>query len=186
MTAKRRIAATAVALGIALGSGGMTAPAALADGAQTPPEVAESIRAQPWVRLEEGDRDYRVLAAAAILAEERYYPKEPIVTFDDDMSAAVEQYQGDRGLPVTGAVDGATWVELRDDVGLMSAGDPRHAMANGLEHSLTHLGFSPSPSGYGGFTAAVKAFQRDRGIGVDGVIGPVTFRAMYAEGAEDQ
>ncbi|GAA1773376.1 peptidoglycan-binding domain-containing protein [Streptomonospora arabica] len=183
MAAKARITATAVATGLALALGGTTAPAALADGARTPPEAAESIRAQPWVTLEEGDRQYRVLAVAAVLAELHYYPKEPIIAFDADLAAAVAEYRGDRGLPVTGVVDGAVWERLCGDVGLVRAGDPRLALVNGLEHTLTHLGFGPAE--YGGFTPAVKAFQRDRGIGDDGIIGPVTFRAMYAEGAED-
>ncbi|MBV2366041.1 peptidoglycan-binding protein [Streptomonospora nanhaiensis] len=183
MTTKRRAAAVAAATGIALALGGLSAPAALADGPRTPPAVAEAVQARPWVVLSEGDREYRVLAVAAILAEERFYHKEPIATFDADLVAAVEEYQAARGLPVTGVVDGAVWEALSDDVGLVRAGDSRPALVNGLEHSLTHLGYSPLD--HGGFTRAVKAFQRDRRIGVDGVIGPITFRAMYAEGAED-
>ncbi|MDA0565934.1 peptidoglycan-binding protein [Streptomonospora sp. S1-112] len=183
MTTRRRTAAVATAAGIALALSGLSAPAALADGPRTPPAVAQAIQAQPWVFLSEGDREYRVLAVAAILAEERFYSKEPIATFDADLTAAVEEYQAARGLPVTGVVDARVWEALSDDVGLVRANDPRLALVNGLEHSLTHLGYPPPH--YGGFTRAVKAFQRAKGIGVDGIIGPITFRAMYAEGAED-
>jgi peptidoglycan hydrolase-like protein with peptidoglycan-binding domain len=47
-----------------------------------------------------------------------------------------------------------------------------------LQQALTDLGYAPGPidGNFGPRTeSAVRAFQADRGIGVDGVVGPVTW-----------
>ncbi|MFC3999600.1 peptidoglycan-binding protein [Nocardiopsis sediminis] len=182
---KNRIAAIVAAAGIAITLGGVAAPAALADGPDTPPQVTAAIEAQPWVQLQEGDQDYRVLAVGAILNVREYLDKEPTDTFDADLTAAVEEYQSDSELSVDGVVGDATWEALSDDVGTVDGDDPRNAYTDLLEQSLTHLGYDVDGEYDGDLAAAVRAFQEDQGIGVDGIIGPITFRAMYAEGAED-
>ncbi|MFF5706112.1 peptidoglycan-binding protein [Streptomyces sp. NPDC012794] len=39
--------------------------------------------------------------------------EEPVDVFEPDAASATRYFQGLRGLPVTGAVDAATWAELR-------------------------------------------------------------------------
>jgi peptidoglycan hydrolase-like protein with peptidoglycan-binding domain len=90
-------------------------------------------------------------------------------------------------------------VELPDELaheGLSSeiggAGQPtvrvgsRGSVVQTLQARLQALGFSPGPIDgiFGsGTDAAVRAFQRSRGLGVDGIAGPQTWGALYAASA---
>ncbi|MBB4929979.1 hypothetical protein F4561_000799 [Lipingzhangella halophila] len=182
------LAATSVA-GIALALG--AAPPALADGPDTPPHVIAAIQQDPWVELTEGDSDYRVVAVGYFLQEFGVYlGEEPHLEFTSNMTFAVNQYQLNNELiPTTGNLDEDTWGKLRDDTGLVQRGDDSMLVA-GLRHSLTYLGHDSNDTTMNEFgpemEQAVKDFQESKGIDADGIIGPITFRAMYAESAEDE
>ncbi|HEX2051831.1 MAG TPA: peptidoglycan-binding domain-containing protein [Actinomycetota bacterium] len=67
----------------------------------------------------------------------------------------------------------------RDPHPILHAGDEGRAVRR-VQHSLNRLGADIDVDGiFGSETiAAVKAFQRERGITVDGVVGPETWREM--------
>ncbi|WP_393916227.1 peptidoglycan-binding domain-containing protein [Halostreptopolyspora alba] len=190
MFSKRGFAiATAGVASLALALG--AAPPALADGPDTPPHVLAAIQEDPWVELTEGDSDYRVVAVGYFLQEFGVYlGEEPKLEFTPNVTFAVHQYQLNNELvPTTGNLDSDTWDQLSDDVGLVRRGDDSMLVA-GLRHTLTYLGHDSTDTTTNRFgpemEQAVRDFQKRKGIDDDGIIGPVTFRAMYAESAEDE
>ncbi|WP_052745961.1 peptidoglycan-binding domain-containing protein [Allosalinactinospora lopnorensis] len=188
MRTKRRTAlGTAAAAAIALAAGGAAAAPASADGPRTPDHVAVSVQEQPWVELEEGTTGYRVVAIGFFLNQTGHFDGEPELEFTAELTEAVEAYQSDRGLSATGDVDTPTWERLSDDIGLVRQGDPRSDLVTGLQWSLYDLGYDLSPDGrFGPATEnAVTMFQKRKRIDADGIIGPLTFRAMYAYGAQE-
>lgn len=88
----------------------------------------------------------------------------------------------DNDLPVSDQVDTETWATLRTDVGVVERGDSRGDTVRGLQYALTVLDEPLDVDGlYGSKTEnAVEAFQERKEIGVDGDVGPLTFRAMFA------
>ncbi|PSK99363.1 putative peptidoglycan binding protein [Murinocardiopsis flavida] len=186
MFAKSRIAIGTAIAGAALAIGGFAAPAAMADGPDTPQSVKTAIQEQQWLELKEGDLGYRVEAVGNFLKEDGYLKGEPEADFTEELTGAVNAYQDDRAIPNTGTVNDDTWDQLSADIGLVQSGDARSDVVTGLQGSLDDLGHEVSVDGqYGpGTVKAIKAFQQEKGIDVDGIVGPLTFRAMYAEGAE--
>lgn len=174
-----------------LAAGGRTA-AAHADGADTDRRVLAAIEAQPWVALEKGDKGYRVAAVRCLLAQIHRTACTPGASgadvFDDALVAAVREYQADRELVGTGTVNDETWVTLRTDHGIARQGDTRAQLVKGLQYSLNRLGAALAVDGvFGPRTAtAVKNFQTRKEIDADGEVGPITFRALFAQGAESR
>ena len=89
---------------------------------------------------------------------------------------AVEQFQRDRSLPVTGLVDPATQAALQVELGARQS-----AQVGGLQAILTATGHYTGPVD-GVWTPAVeealKALQEDLGVPVTGVVDPATLRAL--------
>lgn len=89
---------------------------------------------------------------------------------------AVEQFQQDQGLPVTGLVDPATQAALQ-----VALGARQSAQVGGLQAILTATGHYTGPVD-GVWTPAVedalKALQEDLGVPVTGVVDPATLRAL--------
>jgi peptidoglycan hydrolase-like protein with peptidoglycan-binding domain len=142
--------------------------------------------------LKKGDKDYRVAAARCFLAQFGYFgtcdPRAGAAdVFDDALVTAVRKYQNARDLEATGELNAETWVTLRYDHGVARPGDTRSNLVKGLQHSLNILGDAiPVDGVYGDRTkTAVWNFQSRKEIGVDGSVGPITFRAMFAQGAEN-
>ncbi|TDD84806.1 peptidoglycan-binding domain-containing protein [Actinomadura rubrisoli] len=191
-TAPRMVVTGLAATVVALAAGAGAVPAN-ADGPGTDRRIVAAIEAQPWKLLKKGDENYRVAAARCFLAQFKYFngcnPKAAASDdFDDTMVAAVKKYQGDRGLQKTGELNDETWVTLRNDHGIARPGDTRVSLVKGLQHSLNILGDAISVDGvYGnGTKTAVWNFQKRKEIGTDGSVGPITFRAMFAQGAESR
>ena len=96
---------------------------------------------------------------------------------------ATERFQAGVGLRDTGVADRYTWARMfgagRPAHGFLRQGD-RGPEVRYLQEILTNAGFPTATDGvFGAATeAAVKAFQRDNGLEADGVVGPLTWKAL--------
>jgi len=136
---------------------------------------------QPWPVVRRGARDHPVRTLQHLL---RAHGKDVGVdgAFGAATEAAVRQFQTSRGLAVDGIVGPHTWSALivivrRGGRGeavrgvqeefRFRAGDPSHALeVDGI--------FGPRTD------AAVRGLQDALGIVVDGVVGPITWRALLS------
>lgn len=104
--------------------------------------------------------------------------------------AIVDQFEGDGGLVLPQGTDAdfdlflgdeADYIAFRDH-GLLPKRKPRVTMdPSDIQRALVFLGYDPGPvDGVLGprTRAAIKMFQYDRGLVVDGVVGRATFRAL--------
>jgi len=95
-------------------------------------------------------------------------------------TAAIKSFQKSRGLVADGILGPKTKAALRS----ASTGDPAANSGNELskyQEMLEKLGFNPGPiDGLPGSqtTAAIKRFQRSRGLTADGILGPKTKEAL--------
>ncbi|MGI5860481.1 MAG: peptidoglycan-binding protein [Myxococcales bacterium] len=109
---------------------------------------------------------------------------------------AVKAFQRASGLSVDGVVGPKTWAALRSGASSSSSSassaknmptlrsGARGSAVKTLQTLLRNKGYSIAVDGsFGPKTlAAVKAFQRARGLAVDGVVGPKTWAALGASG----
>ena len=102
--------------------------------------------------------------------------------FGPNTEAAVRAFQQSKGLAVDGIVGPNTWSALIIQVKRGSQGDAVRAVqeefrfrAGDPSHALQVDGiFGPKTD------AAVRGFQQALGITVDGIVGPVTWRALIS------
>jgi peptidoglycan hydrolase-like protein with peptidoglycan-binding domain len=102
--------------------------------------------------------------------------------FGPNTEAAVRAFQQSKGLAVDGIVGPNTWSALIIQVKRGSQGDAVRAVqeefrfrAGDPSHALQVDGiFGPKTD------AAVRGFQQALGITVDGIVGPVTWRALVS------
>lgn len=183
------LATTLLALGTSLGA----MHTAGADGPDTSPTVAKAIESQPWLELGPGDSDYRIASARCYLVQFGYYgdctPTSAGEGWPADLGAALKKYQAARDLPASGRLDAETWGALRDDGGEIGQGSGRRSQIKGIQYAMKVLqDRSLVVDGHYGpaTTKAVTAFQQRKEIDADGIFGPITFRAAFAQGAETQ
>lgn len=157
------------------------APAALADGPNTPPEVVATIEAAPWPELSEGQNRWEVSVVKFMLVDFGYLDvNHADENFDERLTAAVKAYQEDRGITADGVVGTETWEALSADLDLVQRGDSgnlvkavQQALIAGYGYDLLLDGeFGPATEG------AVREFQGVQGIDADGIVGPITFQAL--------
>ena len=157
------------------------APAALADGPNTPPEVVAAIEAASWPELTEGQETWEVSVVKFLLVEYGYLDvTEATEYFDERLGDAVEDYQQDKALEPTRAVDGDTWEAITDDLGIVRQGDSGNRV-KAVQYSLVvGHGYDLIVDGeFGPATrAAVVDFQTGAEIDADGEVGPITFQAL--------
>ncbi|MBB4931013.1 peptidoglycan hydrolase-like protein with peptidoglycan-binding domain [Lipingzhangella halophila] len=191
MSTIRRMTTTLAAGALVLTGGSAGAPAALADGPDTPHEVIVEIEAMEWPEYEVGDSDIDIAVAGYLLRYLGHLPDDyelPNSDFTEELEDAVLEFQtdGDIDVPDTGRLDQETWDNLRKEIfgtpmGQGRIGDPvcavQHSLIHDYDKDITHdCRFGPETEG------AVKEVQRDFGIDDDGLVGVITFRAMIAGG----
>jgi len=105
-------------------------------------------------------------------------------TFDVTTEQAVKDFQQGAGLTVDGIVGPATWQALPADpntpvLALGASGSVVTALQQGLKkYSTPATDPGPADGDFGPKTeAAVKAYQQDRAIHVDGIVGDQTWWA---------
>ncbi len=137
--------------------------------------------AHSWPTLRRGDRGTRVRAVQHLLRQ----GGQPVAVdgvLDGADVAAVRAFQRVRRLPVDGIVGPRTWESIVTTVMVGShrphAGADRAVRAAQL--LLADRGYAVSVDGRftGRTAAAVSAFQTDRGIAADGIVGPATWSRL--------
>jgi peptidoglycan hydrolase-like protein with peptidoglycan-binding domain len=121
--------------------------------------------------------------AAVKLAQKRlvmrWYDPGPIDgLFGAKTEKAVKYYQGDRLLANDGIVGPKTWARLDPPTVQQGSSGSAVKLAQRL---LTDYGYEPGPvdGAFGPKTKkAVKQFQQDFGLAVDGIVGPKTWAML--------
>lgn len=151
-------------------------------------------------KLKLGDSGPCVLYAKARLVIHKYLTLEALYSdvFDRKTRVAIEQFQRDRKLLQTGIIDGNTWYYLLQPPKIQPEPQPSECkppyptLYRGSQGACVKLaqqrlqihGFNPGPIDgmFGPQTeAAVKSFQRAKGLSVDGVIGSKTWSALMQQ-----
>lgn len=128
--------------------------------------------------LDRGDRGTDVKALQYLLRYHSYSPGSIDGVFGGGTDSAVRAFQSAKGLTVDGIVGEATWgkliVTVRDSSPISDAVRAVQLMLNEKRFAgLTIDGdFGPAT------LSAVRAFQSDVSIGVDGVVGPTTWKNL--------
>jgi len=151
-----------------------TASAATASSART---HAHSAAALSWPVVKFGDKGNRVFAIQYLLRAVGYAVG-PSGVFGGITRHDVAHFQRVRGLSPSGVVGSVTWGRLIIEVSYGSRGN---AVA-GVQQNL-HYGYGyknlPITGFFGKITRGdVRDFQRRHHIGVDGIVGPVTWNTI--------
>ncbi|MFI0354863.1 peptidoglycan-binding protein [Actinomadura sp. 9N407] len=182
-TAVTAVAALALLVAAAIAGAG----AASADGPDTPPGVKAKVEALAWPVLNEGDARWEVIPVKFLLDEYGYMDVgsgTPNNVYDAAMAKAVTAYQKDNDLSEAKKVGPETWEHIRTDFGEIGPGKAPVLKTKAVQRALNEYGNELVLDGvYGSGTKnAVVAFQQDVGIGADGWVGKITFRALICGG----
>ncbi|MCL2544760.1 MAG: peptidoglycan-binding protein [Clostridia bacterium] len=145
-----------------------------------------------YTTLRHGSRGTAVRNMQVRLANLGYYLGAIDGIFGNQTEAAVRQFQNRNNLAVTGIADSSTQTAIYSSSALpngnastgyvyLQFGSRGQAVVR-LQTALKNAGYNPGPIDgiYGSQTvAAVKAFQRARGLVVDGIAGRKTQNALY-------
>jgi peptidoglycan hydrolase-like protein with peptidoglycan-binding domain len=123
-----------------------------------------------------GNRGADVLAIQYLLAHHGLSAPTDGV-FGASTDAAVRSFQSTSGLGVDGIVGPATWGELVPQLSAGASGPAVRALQVEL-NAKRRLSLPVNGVFDAAVTGAVRAFQQHAGIGVDGVVGPVTWRNL--------
>ncbi|PSL00082.1 peptidoglycan hydrolase-like protein with peptidoglycan-binding domain [Murinocardiopsis flavida] len=175
---RKRVATAIAAAALASTAGLMAAPAALADG-ETPRSTKVEIEALKWPVLQKGDDNWQVAVAKMSL----YNKVDVYSAFSEKDVGTVKAYQVEKDLVANGTIDGETWGEIRRDFGEVGPGQSGVKVSI-VQTLLTNRGYQVGDDGYYGteVEAAVRDWQEKNGIGVDGRVGPITYRALVTGG----
>ena len=149
--------------------------------------------------LQEGDHGNAVSDLQARLGELDIIAVDPLGSFDAGTSAAVRQFQTERGLPADGVCDARTWTaivgagyRLGDRLLYLHRPMFRGDDVADLQHRLSALGFDPGrvDAIFGEQTElALRDFQHNAGLPADGRCGRETLvdllRFSLREGGRD-
>ncbi len=135
-----------------------------------------------WPVLREGSSGSQVRAVQHLLTA-RGYATTADGGFGPTTKSKVVAFQRSRSLSADGVVGAQTWSALVPTIREGNHGSSVKAaqtLLNRFGYRLTADGaFGPNTK------SAVLSFQRAKGIGADGVVGPVTWRYLAGSGASD-
>lgn len=137
----------------------------------------------PWPLTREGDREHPVRTLQHLLRERGQQVAVDGI-FGPRTTAAVEAFQRSRGLAVDGDVGRRTWEAIVVQVQTGSRGDA----VRGVQEEFQFRNLSGDPTAgvqidgiFGPQTeGAVRGFQQALGLTPDGVVGPLTWRALVS------
>lgn len=173
------------------------ATGALADGPNTPPSVANRIKAETWPVFQRGDSNEGVRSAQYLLrgyqlkpgAIQARYAIPTTGDFDATTEKAVTAFQGWRDLPETGKVDAPVWESVSGDLNAKPIGrgyanaEFVKAAQNMVNQFTAKCGNKTiavdGQFGNATYTAVVKV-QKCEGVDADGYVGPLTLHALMA------
>ncbi len=139
--------------------------------------------ASAYSLLRRGSRGQQVLYLQWLLTVYGYQPGSPDGIFGSGTQAAVQAFQRDNGLSADGIVGPATWGLLLTDFAsapllrLGSRGVYVRYLQQKLLSKLYTVGVVDGIFGQNTLSA-VRAFQSENGLTVDGLVGPATWRAV--------
>jgi len=128
--------------------------------------------------IKKGSKGAAVTKAQNALKARFYDPGPVDGIFGPKTFKAVKWYQGDRGLTADGIVGAKTWAKL--DPPTIKKGS-KGAAVSMLQQLLTDYGYNPGSvdGDFGTKTdKAVKEFQGDFSLVVDGIVGPKSWAAL--------
>ena len=128
--------------------------------------------------IKKGSKGAAVTKAQNALKARFYDPGPVDGLYGPKMFKAVKWYQSDRGLTADGIVGAKTWVKL--DPPTIKKGS-KVAAVRMLQRLLTDYGYNPGDVDgvFGTKTEkAVKEFQADFSLVVDGIVGPKSWAAL--------
>lgn len=129
-----------------------------------------------WPVRAHGDRGADVRSIQYLLRARGYADFTATGYFGDLTRDAVEKFQKDEGLKVSGVVRDRTWEALVKPLASGSSGDAVRA----LQVQLANNGYDVPVTGYFGRTTrgAIKSFQEDRGVRITGKANQETWRQL--------
>ncbi|NEP86048.1 MAG: peptidoglycan-binding protein [Okeania sp. SIO2C2] len=134
--------------------------------------------------LSNGSNGYDVTLVQRLLNNAGYGSLVEDGIFGVRTDTAVKQFQKDRNLIVDGIVGSQTWgALLPPTIGRGSSSDD----VERLQMILNEMGYSLVVDGiFGSNTAAaVKGFQKDMSLEVDGIVGPLTWYVLKSNQIKD-
>ncbi|NES64085.1 MAG: peptidoglycan-binding protein [Okeania sp. SIO2D1] len=129
--------------------------------------------------LRNGSNGYNVTLVQRLLNNAGYGSLVEDGIFGSRTESAVKQFQKDRSLIVDGIVGSQTWKALLPPT--LSRGSRGNDVER-LQMTLNEMGYSLVGDGiFGSNTeAAVKEFQKNSRLEVDGIVGPLTWYALMS------
>lgn len=142
-----------------------------------PTNAAQPQKFERFYPLAQGDKGYVVEALQRIL-DWRGIATHVDGDFGNATERSVRQWQAQEGLSVTGTVDDTTWDSLLPKLKKGS----KDGSVIAMQQLLRERGYVLEVDGVFGkeTDSVVREFQRDRGLEIDGIVGPNTWAALLA------
>jgi peptidoglycan hydrolase-like protein with peptidoglycan-binding domain len=137
--------------------------------------------------LKKGSTGEAVRQLQQALTDLGYHPGAADGQFGGKTEAAVKKFQGDREITVDGIVGDITWLNI-DEADMSNPTIRKGSHGNPVRRAQKRLTLGGYDTGgvdgiFGARTeAAVKHFQKDRGLTQDGIVGPNTWNEIDALG----
>ncbi len=132
-----------------------------------------------WPVYRNGDQGEAVYTIQYLLEQHGYDLQYHDGIYGSEVTSNVKSFQSAQGLSVDGIVGPNTWSSLI--VTVQDANNDPYWATYAAQHQLRYdEGYSISVDGYYGSETknAIESFQSSAGIGVDGIVGPNTWRAL--------